>query len=248
MWETILAGAAGQALPFLGQREANQSNENIANNTNAMSAAEAQRNREFQQTSADRSMAFQHNEAQDQMKFQEQMSSTAIRRAAHDMKEAGINPILAVPNAASSPSGASGNGAQASGSQASFQAATMKNALEGFSTAARDTLAIQRQETELGKMKADTARANMETRVMSKSIPEAEAKNSLWEKFKQMMNSRKDSSALDAVRERDEARRHDMREAEKAKAQADRAARIDNAYSQKMKELQRLKFKVPKKP
>lgn len=55
-------------------------------------------------------MNFSAAQAQKQMDFQKEMSGSSYQRAVEDMKKAGINPMLAVSNGgASSPSGAMGS-------------------------------------------------------------------------------------------------------------------------------------------
>lgn len=82
MWGAI----AGAALGYLGQRSANRTNARIASDATQQSQANAR----------------------EQMIFQERMSNTAHRRAMRDLREAGLNPILAARQPASSPTGAMG--------------------------------------------------------------------------------------------------------------------------------------------
>lgn len=101
---TIASGIMG----FIGQDEANEANRIIAEQNSAFNAQQAGLQRDFQ----------------------ERMSNTAYQRAVADMKEAGLNPMLAyTQGGASTPSGAAGAAVQPAPMQNKNAAGTQSAAM-----------------------------------------------------------------------------------------------------------------------
>lgn len=127
-----LVGAAGS---FFGQQSANKANKELQREANAFSAEQAQK----------------------QMDFQQYNSNTAYQRSMADMRQAGLNPMLAYQQGgASAPAGAQG----------SVQAAKVENAISPGVSSAIDAMRIRKEikavdsQIKLNEDTADKARAD----------------------------------------------------------------------------------------
>lgn len=114
-------------------------------------AAEAEKDRLFQQSSADKAMNFEAQEAQKLRDWQEMLSNTQYQRAVADLKKAGLNPILVAQHlsGASTPSGSSASGSSASGSRASASQSSATKAEVDLNSRARLIEAYLQKETSL---------------------------------------------------------------------------------------------------
>lgn len=143
-----VGGLISGGLDYYGQKEANQANRDIANQTNAMN---------WQINSANN--AFNAAEAQKKMDFEERMSNTSFQRGVADMKAAGINPMLAFSQGgASTPSGAQGVAQQAQMTTGAPQQNKMAGAARAISTA----LEMKRAAAEIENINEDTDKKRSE--------------------------------------------------------------------------------------
>lgn len=98
-------------------------------------------------------MQFSASQAEKQMKFQERMAGTAHQRAMADLKKAGLNPILAAGDGASSPGGAAG---QAAGAQVAPVPSVVANTVSSALDMARSFAQVRQSLAAADNISADT--------------------------------------------------------------------------------------------
>lgn len=177
----LIANAGSGLLSYHGQMQTNRSNETIAKDATAAN-----------QASAREQMQFQNLQARLNEQFQTRMSNTAYQRAVADLKQAGLNPLLAVPGGASSPSGSA-----PSGSSAQAATTTLENAIAKGLTSASEMASIVNQSmltnAQVNLLESQKAKTDVDALTATKNIPEAEIKNEIYDLFRPLIKKMKNS-------------------------------------------------------
>lgn len=165
------ASAASGVLSFLGQQDTNESNRDIAEETNIFSAQQAAENRAFQ----------------------ERMSSTSWQRGVADMKKAGVNPMLAVSQGGASSPGGSVIGGSTGAPMQNPVAPAVTSALSAIDS----ITGAQNRSAQTSNLFANTAKTVVDTERAKADLPKAQAYGTVYRVADTLLNSAK-QAATDA--------------------------------------------------
>lgn len=153
MWGAAIGGLLGGIANYAGAQDTNRTNREIADAANRQSQANAR----------------------EQMQFQERMSNSEITRRMADLKNAGINPLLAGRDAASSPSGAAGTAAAATMTNPVDAAVNVgAKAIEKGIQSKLASAQLENMGDQNALLKSQKSKTDMETFIMGKDAPKAE--------------------------------------------------------------------------
>lgn len=149
-------GIGSSALSYYGQKKTNEMNRDISREQMAHSAKEAEILRDWQT-----------GERLAKQKFDEVMSNTAVQRRMKDMKEAGINPILAGKYDASSPSSQAMSGSMGQLPGLPTMQNPVASGIDGLVKGASTAVSLMKSEHEIDILKQEVEIKTFETYIQA---------------------------------------------------------------------------------